>query len=44
MTTQTPASAEIEKVTPGPGPVFPKFLTPGPDPKENAESCQSRLR
>ena len=30
------------KVTPDPGPVIPKFLTP--DPKKNAESCQSRLR
>ena len=34
------------KVTPDPGPVFRKFLTPGPDPgpKKNVESCRSRLR
>jgi len=32
MTTQTPATAEIEEVTPDSGPVFPKFLTPGSGP------------
>jgi len=32
------------KVIPNPSPVFPKYMTPGPGPKENAESCRSRLR
>jgi len=32
------------KVTPAPGPVFPKFLTPGPIRKKSAESFQSWLR
>jgi len=44
MTTQTPANAEIEKVTPDSGPVFHKFLTPDLGPKKNAESCRSRLQ
>jgi len=34
MTTQTPATAEIEKMTPDPVRFFHKFLTPGPDPKD----------
>jgi len=32
------------KVTPNPGPVFHKFLTPGLGAKKNAEFCRSRLR
>jgi len=34
MTKETPATAEIEKLTLDPGPVFQKFLTPDPDPIE----------
>jgi len=32
------------KVTPDPGPVFHKILTPFPDPKEKRKYCRSRLR
>jgi len=41
-----PCSCQNWKVTPGPGPCFPKFSTPGPvpGPKKTAESGRSRLR